>query len=401
MNPETPSEESANKRESPENADAKLVKDPAEAIVQPLAIEPARNIYQQVKWAAEEANILLEYTVHKGIEIDAETFDTIVAAKYTEQWDAQREAAFWKAYRAISIAVRPATVSSIKAGKSFYGRKISLILKILTGRWSQTTIAQSRIAVLQYRAVAIIVLLAIIIAQIYSFTGSELTKENKALRNNFDSLLVKSWEIQQKMAFATAPADSTQYWQLHYELGKVQTTLEANFNYMIGWHKWWRRAITAGLYTPNIQRDTAAIIDIGWANSNEDFERYRPLARMAYSVGFPLQVVNMYLLPLLYGMMGACAYVLRELSKEVQNMTYSSDDSVNYNLRIQLGALSGLIVGWFLTPVGGTADSLFSVYILGPFALSFLAGYSIELVFSAMDRFIAAFSNKTSGNINP
>ena len=39
------------------------------------------------------------------------------------------------------------------------------------------------------------------------------------------------------------------------------------------------------------------------------------------------------------------------------------------------------------------ADGLFKS--LSPFALAFLAGYSIELVFSAMDRFLTAFTSKT------
>lgn len=232
----------------------------------PLGVEPAKSIREQIKWAAEEANILLEYTVHKGIEIDDDTFNTIIEAKYIKTWDAEKEINFWKAYRNISIAIRPATVQSIKAGKGFYGRKVSWVLKLLTGRWSQATVAQSRIAVLRYRAVAIVVLLIIIIAQIYSFTGSELTKENKELRRAFDSLLVKSWLVHQKLVQAntnpSATADSTEYWQLYYELGKVETMLEANFNYMIGWHKWWTRAATIGLYTPNIQKDTAAVINM-------------------------------------------------------------------------------------------------------------------------------------------
>ncbi|WP_448520660.1 hypothetical protein [Rhodoflexus sp.] len=360
---------------------------------------PVRDIHAQIKWAAEEANILLEYTIHKGIDISDETMAAIISAKYIQEWDAEKESAFWKAYREISIAVRPATVSSIKAGKRFYGKRASFLLKMLTGNWQDQNIADSRLAVLRYRAVAIVILLMIIVAQIYSFTGSELTRENKNLQANFDSLLFKSWQLQANVTEQSA--DSSKYWQLYYDLGKSQTILESNFNYMIGWHRWWTRTITLGLYTPNIERDTVAIVDVGWAPQDDSFNRYRPLARMAYSVGFPLQVVNMYLLPLLYGMMGACAYVLREISEEVQNMTYSNDDAVNYNLRIQLGALSGLIVGWFLTPVGGiNGGEIFSVYNLGPFALSFLSGYSIELVFSAMDRFIAAFSNKTANNVN-
>jgi hypothetical protein len=373
----------------------------AKTIGEPIGLELPRTIQAQIQWATEEANILLEYTIQKGIDISDGTLNTITKSKYTTQWDAESEAAFWKAYREMSIAVRPATVNSIKAGKHFYGKKVSTLVKILTGRWSEEKIAESRLSVLRYRALAVVILLVIIIAQIYTFTGSELTEENRKLRADFDSLLFKSWKMQSQLLLAKETIDSSQYWQLHYNLGRIQTMLEANFNYMIGWHRWWTRAITFGFYTPNIERDTTAIIDIGWVLQDDNFDRYRPLARMAYSIGFPLEIINMYLLPLLYGMIGACAYVLRELSKEVQNMTYSSDDAVNYNLRIQLGALTGLVVGWFLTPVrGSAAEDMFSMYNLGPFALSFLSGYSIELVFSAMDRFIAAFSNKTVNNIN-
>jgi hypothetical protein len=53
-----------------------------------------------------------------------------------------------------------------------------------------------------------------------------------------------------------------------------------------------------------------------------------------------------------------------------------------------LGMLGGMVVAWFVAPTA--ADGLFKS--LSPFALAFLAGYSIELVFAAMDRFIAAFT---------
>jgi hypothetical protein len=34
---------------------------------------------------------------------------------------------------------------------------------------------------------------------------------------------------------------------------------------------------------------------------------------------------------------------------------------------------------------------------ISPFALAFLAGYSVEVLFAAMDRFIAAFSSEKKG----
>jgi hypothetical protein len=53
--------------------------------------------------------------------------------------------------------------------------------------------------------------------------------------------------------------------------------------------------------------------------------------------------------------------------------------------RLLLGGLSGLVIGWFIDPS--------SVKTASPFALAFVAGYSVELLFSIMDKIIAALSS--------
>ena len=65
---------------------------------------------------------------------------------------------------------------------------------------------------------------------------------------------------------------------------------------------------------------------------------------------FVLQTIQTYILPLLYGLLGAYAYVLIQISKEIKLLTYLEALNVNYRLRLQLGALSGLAVGWFINP---------------------------------------------------
>jgi hypothetical protein len=93
-----------------------------------------------------------------------------------------------------------------------------------------------------------------------------------------------------------------------------------------------------------------------------------------------------FLLPLLYGMLGAIAFVMRRLSDE----TLSGEARTlkrRYSLRVPIGALSGLAAGWLLQPSAGSVTSS-----LSPFALAFVAGYSADLVFAAMDRIVAAFS---------
>lgn len=98
--------------------------------------------------------------------------------------------------------------------------------------------------------------------------------------------------------------------------------------------------------------------------------------------------VGGFLLPVLYGMLGAIAFVLRRLSDEA-GQEESRDPMSRFSLRVPIGALSGLAAGWLLQPAGTTVTAS-----LSPFALAFVAGYSAELVFAAMDRIVGAFTSK-------
>ncbi|WP_426409475.1 hypothetical protein [Bradyrhizobium ganzhouense] len=101
--------------------------------------------------------------------------------------------------------------------------------------------------------------------------------------------------------------------------------------------------------------------------------------------------VGGFLLPVLYGMLGAIAFVLRRLSDDWAGREVSRDLRNRYSLRVPIGALSGLAAGWLLQPTAATVVSS-----LSPFALAFVAGYSAELVFAAMDRIVGAFTSKAA-----
>lgn len=105
-----------------------------------------------------------------------------------------------------------------------------------------------------------------------------------------------------------------------------------------------------------------------------------------------LNIMQTYVLPPLYGWLGAMAYVLRRLISEINSGTYHSDSDTSYNLRIYLGVLAGLAIGWFVAPANKAGGNVLQA--LSPLALAFLAGYSVELLFSAMDRLLEAFSTK-------
>ena len=81
---------------------------------------------------------------------------------------------------------------------------------------------------------------------------------------------------------------------------------------------------------------------------------------------------------------------MRSLSNEIADLTYSKASDVRFRLRVVLGMLSGITVGLILSPEALPS----SLSAITPLALAFLAGYSVELLFSAMDRLISAFSSE-------
>src|SRR5205085_12580375 len=110
-----------------------------------------------------------------------------------------------------------------------------------------------------------------------------------------------------------------------------------------------------------------------------------------------IDVMQKWLLPLLYGALGAMVFVVRTLSMQARDRLFRKEALVALSLRVYLGMISGLAIGWFWTaspPVSGPAGAV-SITTLSPFALAFVAGYGVDLFFSLLDKIVSAFSNKT------
>jgi hypothetical protein len=108
------------------------------------------------------------------------------------------------------------------------------------------------------------------------------------------------------------------------------------------------------------------------------------------SAKFVLISLQTYFLPLLYGLMGAMMYALRMLANEIKSLTYDTDSQTRYRLRIFIGAIAGLMIGLFINP-----EEIDVVNLIAPMAISFIAGYNVELLFAYMDRIIQEISKRT------
>jgi hypothetical protein len=121
-----------------------------------------------------------------------------------------------------------------------------------------------------------------------------------------------------------------------------------------------------------------------YMNPEEAFaEHFDTIEMVIYAVKSPLDVMNIYILPLLYGLIGAFAFVLRSFTSQLENIDYSRDSNIKFLLRLFLGALVGLTVRMFIDTNDTSGLAMYS-----PLAISFISGYSVEFFFALIDNLI-------------
>ena len=125
-----------------------------------------------------------------------------------------------------------------------------------------------------------------------------------------------------------------------------------------------------------------------------------PVDRQIYATRTKVHLLVSWLLPGLYGLLGACVFVMRALLRTTGGNpgrgVMAGDarivDMLSLLLRVSLGGLAGIIIGWFSVPTASSAGSSAIVVSSIPFGMAFLAGYGIESLFAMLDRL-----NKTLG----
>jgi hypothetical protein len=106
-----------------------------------------------------------------------------------------------------------------------------------------------------------------------------------------------------------------------------------------------------------------------------------PPTSLIYEVQASMETLNSWVLPFLYGLLGAAVFVMRSLLDPRSPLIGFLPSIV----RVALGGTAGIIIGWFWVPSVFAAGEITTVSSI-PFGLAFLAGFSIDMLFSALDR---------------
>ncbi len=223
----------------------------------------------------------------------------------------------------------------------------------------------------------------------------ELTKKEDALEKEIAQIKLKGF-------VAKDTGDNAGQQEFEIEIKEKNKLLERNTNelgasrvlldeWVSGYIRDPERPKKPGLFASDAQLLKWRQDMDAWNSVNDQKQASKTDLAFQQAQGF-LQNMAGYFLPLLYGLLGAFTYVLRALSREISGISFSRGSHIQFMLRLLLGLLAGISVGWFLR----TESSEIALLDISPFAMAFLAGYSVELVFTAMDKIVDTFSSTGS-----
>jgi hypothetical protein len=312
----------------------------------------------------DEAITLLEFASKKGLVVDEKTVNVIVGARYlidSNAWAAENEIEFWSALNAIVKLVAPVNMDSINARS--------------TKKTDKKTLSDS--AVNFYRWLTAVFLVFLLLIQIiWSFGNAIVTEINEIPKKIQDTNI----ELRTKTnLLGDKAADDPEISEIEVRVTSLKDKMKSDFVILD------KLGFLIPDYFMNVKTSK---IDSKGKSASASTEVSQQLILLQL-VTFILNVFQTYLLPILYGTVGACTYILRSLINEIENVTYTQTSNTKYLLRFQLGAVAGLAIGWFAST---TASAFASISQL---ALAFVAGYSVDLLFALMDKIISAFSSGT------
>jgi len=325
--------------------------------------------------AVSDAELLAIYVSRNGMHVsrDGQTVTPEVLQGVTDAREhlkghtlnGDAAAAFLKNYRELAAAAFPVTVASLR--DSTVEQKGALPWWLIFGR--KVNFIPASVASYTHWAFAGVALSLLILTQSYYIVGTNLIQllpEYRMLVEQEQSVLKG---IEPKSEASRGPQTDPEV--------RFSELVDADRKMLCRWLHW---CPLIAMLTPNDAERTAnasVSTDVTHAATDAVVVKSRQM----------LAVLQGYLLPLLYGWIGATAYVVRSLAREARERLYRRENDTAYTLRIFLGSLAGLAIGWFLKP-----EDVSGFNAISPFALAFAAGYSVDLLFTLLDKIVNAFS---------
>ena len=334
--------------------------------------------------ALEDAERLLKYAAEVGIDIDAETRSAVLHARAVphSKWTEEMSANLLIALTSLAAKLKPVTAESIKAYHS-----------------------ETRPTMQTYLAWAIFLAVIIIPFSILTFISSSISNQIHDDINIANGLVVK---LHTELG-AEARPDIGSNEQLT-DLQSYAAVVRAIYAHS--------RRLNTLLY-PRVDIPLALRCNSGNATDNAncvkqkfelpfgikvaDFptardqitETYQDVRYYAQNITTDVSTyygaMNSCILPILYALLGTCAYLLRSFEDAMSTRTFTP--SVANSARFVIAAIGGTVIGLFN---GFTSQTTAS-----PLAMAFLVGYGVEIFFSFLENLIRSFTRSIPSQSTP
>lgn len=325
-------------------------------------MEESKLPNRQLPEAIESAELLVNYACRNAVDIPDDLLRVVAFARRglaEGVMSADEEANFFRSYFELSKRVAPVTVGSLRDSYQEFG-------SIRKPWWNPfgnpVRRSNADVTVSMFRVLAFSFLFLLVLFQGYAFVGSWLV-------TNTDP-----------QHFSVSSSNDTTATQIY--LGEISGDVS-------------RDGVADTLNEQAVDTASAHLLSLWVGPFNyfvpqSSFPQIETQTRRNFAQ-LLLIILQSYLLPLLYGGLGATTYVVRELIEDTRNRTFRVESQSAYGLRIVLGIVAGLAIGWF--SVASQNASKISGFEITPAALSFIAGYSVEVLFSVMDKVNTAFGS--------
>ncbi len=332
------------------------------------------------------AELLLKFAAENIVDLPRPTVSAICVAldaNARRAWDDQIATDFWVAFNTLCNLVKPVTVDTLSTN----------LVAVPPPRWRAWMHGAKPVTLSRRTAKRYLILLIILLCT--SVSLGFLVTATSSLSNDVQKLIAQDDELTDRLAIATELLENdmgTQSFALatakqRLAIVLLQTQLKEQsyvLDAMLQKNMMMSRLLIYGwkfTFTPGDFREATSTTDVRNAIREYQITR-RDVAADRLNAQIVVSVITATLLPIILGVMGACAYVMRLISEQIKNSTFSSTAPIRHFVRIALGGLSGVAIGF-----GG----IFTETGLSSSTLAFLAGYAIEPIFTAFDSFADKF----------
>ena len=339
-----------------------------------------------VKESIEEAELLLSYASEKGLELTQEEVEVITEAKRAlenNEWNTDIEIRFWMVYRDLARRNYPVTVDSVRAARVTKVKHPNLWQKIFRIK-SRNTLAYRTVRF--YTVMTIVTLIIMVVLHILFSVGSirlnQIQKSDERLKQ-----IEKQLEELDMMGGMDMQNESVEVRRekIMNELYQVNSEKENAIRLLEDWLRFVKKLTFA-------TRGFEARLEQTKKTSNPGYPSPPTIAEKVVDTRIGIiqeaqnyvMVLGWYILPLFYGLLGALAFVLRDLSITTTRMVFTKESNIKHTLRLMLGTIAGLAVGVFWGEIKQQQSFVF-VRTLGPLLVAFLAGFTVEYVFALLE----------------